>query len=329
MHDTLRFWLDRGADGFRMDVVHCIGKDPALPDMPAERERIPACALIHDERTHAHLREIRRLIDAYSDDRVMVGEVAVPWIERMATYYGDGDELHLSFNFPHIWAPWEAAAWRRCIDQTTDALAPRAAWPTWVLSNHDNPRHRTRYGSESRARAAAVALLGLRGTPFLYAGEELGLTDAEVPEQRVVDPGGRDGCRAPIPWDDTPERGWGPDPWLPWPPADDAASAAAQRDDPGSTLHLYRALLAARRGSAALRLGDMEWLETPDDVLAWTRRYDGDVRAIAVNFGAAESEVEIPGHWRVEATSDRRGEGGAFDGRLGSEQAALLTPDTP
>jgi alpha-glucosidase len=174
MHDTLRFWLDRGVDGFRMDVIHCIGKDPALPDAPAEVAAIPWCALNDHPETHALLRDIRGVLEGYEGERVMVGEVYLLDTAQVASYYGTGDELHLSFNFPPLYAPWEAGAWRERIDQTERELRPRDAWPTWVLSNHDNPRHRTRYGSEARARAAAVLLLTLRGTPFLYAGEELG-----------------------------------------------------------------------------------------------------------------------------------------------------------
>src|SRR4029450_6543454 len=119
---------------------------------------------------------------------------------RVAAYYGRGDELHLAFNFPPLYAPWDAAAWRRQIETTAAALDPLDAWPTWVLSHHDNPRHRTRYGDgAARARAAALLLLTLRGTPFLFEGEELGLEDAAVPPAQRRDPGGRDGPRAPTP----------------------------------------------------------------------------------------------------------------------------------
>jgi alpha-glucosidase len=202
-----------------MDVIHCIGKDPALPDVPAELAEIPACALNDDPRTHAHLRAIRAVLEEYPGDRVMVGEVFLLSTAQVAEYYGRGDELHLAFNFPALFAPWDAAAWREQIERVTDALAPRTAWPTWVFSNHDNARHRTRYGSEASARAAAVLLLTLRGTPFLYSGEELGLEDADVPPERRLDPGGRDGCRAPIPWTASGWHGWASGrPWLPWPP---------------------------------------------------------------------------------------------------------------
>src|ERR1700682_4728353 len=220
MYGTLRFWLDRGVDGFRMDVIHGIGRDPALPDAPYDVERVPWSSQNDHELTHKYLRKTRKLIDSYPGDRVTIGEVFLLSTRKVAAYYGHEDELHLSFNFPPLYAPWTADAWRRRVDRVVEELDPISAWPTWVLSNHDNPRHRSRYGSEARARAAAVMLLTLRGTAFVYGGEEFGLEDAKIPASRKVDPGDRDGCRAPIPWDGSPAHGWagGSEAWLPWPP---------------------------------------------------------------------------------------------------------------
>jgi len=323
MHATLRFWLERGVDGFRIDVINCIGKDPALPDVAPELRHLPACALSDHASTHALVRGIRAVLDEYAGDRMAVGEVILP-TARVAEYYGSGDELHLSFNFPPLHAPWEASRWRHRIERVGEAIAPRG-WPTWVLSNHDNPRHRTRYGSEARARAAAVLLLTLRGTPFLYAGEELGLEDALVPPARVLDPGGRDGCRAPIPWDSSPGHGWGvADPWLPWPPDAQQRNAEAQRADPGSIANLYRRLLQARRRSAALQLGALELLDAPAGVLAFERAGDDDRRVVLVNFTAGEVEVAVRGSWAVEIASDGSGERGPYRGRLRPDQAVVL-----
>jgi len=325
MHDTLRFWLDRGVDGFRMDVIHCIGKDPALPDVPAEVAKIPACALNDDERTHGYIREIRGVLGEYSGERVMVGEVYLLSTAQVARYYGNGDGLHMSFNFPPLYAPWEAGAWRERIDEVVGALGPLDAWPTWVLSNHDNKRHRTRYGSEARARAAAVLLLTLRGTPFLYAGEELGLEDAVVPAERVLDPGGRDGCRAPIPWERSPGHGWGPsDPWLPWPPEAERRNPEVLRGDERSILHLYRRLLRARRRSPALQLGAWTSLPSPPDVLAYRRASGDDARVVAVNFSGEARAFDLQGDWRVEIASDCTGEGERYAGRLAPDRAILL-----
>jgi alpha-glucosidase len=336
MHDTLRFWLDRGVDGFRMDVIHAIGKDPSLIHAPVgDGPTDPA-------RTHAHLRDIRALIDSYPGDRVAVGEVYILDVEKAATYVGrgpDGDELHLGFNFVPLFLPWEAGTWRSHLDTATRAYGEREAWPTWVLSSHDIPRQRTRLGSDARARAAALLLLGLRGTPFLYAGEDLGLEDAEVPPEQAEDPAGfRDGCRAPIPWEGPPDYGWAPGstPWLPWPPHADRRNRERLAADEGSILHLYRRALAARRASSALRVGEQDVLrpapgDPDDEVLAWWRRAPDDQRLVAVNV-ADEPRVFDPattaagGGWHVELASDGAGEGAVFRGELGPSQAVFLRP---
>jgi alpha-glucosidase len=337
MYDTLRFWLDRGVDGFRMDVIHAIGKEPSrihkrVGDGPTD----PA-------RTHAHLRDIRALIDSYPGDRVAVGEVYILDVEKAATYVGsgpEGDELHLGFNFVPLFLPWEAGTWRGHLDTAARAYGDRGAWPTWVLSSHDIPRQRTRLGSDARARAAVLLLLGLRGTPFLYAGEEFGLEDAHVPPEQVQDPAGfRDGCRAPIPWAGPPDHGWAPGstPWLPWPPDAERRNRARLADDDGSILHLYRRTLAARRASPALRWGDQQILrpapgEPDDEVLAWRRRAPGDQRLVAVNvadearpFDPAASAVGE--RWHIEIASDGAGEGTSFRGDLAPSQAVLLRPE--
>ena len=324
MHDTLRFWLDRGVDGFRMDVVHCIGKDPALPDVAESHRVIPYCALHEDERTHALLRGIRGVLAEYPGERVAVGEIALLTTAQVARYYGQGDQLDLAFNFRSLFTPWEAGPWGSTVEEVEAALAPRGAWPAWFLSNHDCPRHRTRYGSEARARAAAVLLLTLRGTPFLYAGEELGLEDAAVPPERVLDPGGRDGCRAPLPWEAAEPHGWASaEPWLPWPPDRDVRSVERQRADEGSVLHLYRRLLQARRTSPALRQGTWRRLPAPEGVLAFLREHAGDRRAVIVNFTADEQEVQLPGTWTVEVASAGPA-GGPLPARVFPDQALLL-----
>ena len=324
MHDALRFWLDLGVDGFRIDVAQNIGKDPALADVEEKLAGLPHSVLNDDPRTHDHLRGIRRLLDGYGGDRMAVGEVFLLQTERVADYFGKDDELNLCFNFPPLFAPWEADAWRSQVDTAARCFDPVGGWPTWVLSNHDFARHRTRYGSEARARAAALLLLTLRGTPFLYMGEELGLEDAQVPEDRVVDPGGRDGCRAPIPWERAAPHGWNADPWLPFPPDAAERSVEAQRDDPDSVLHLYRRLLAARRDSPALRGGDQRFVDAPDGVLAWRRQGEGDARIVLVNFSSEGRQVASGAGSTIEVASDGRDEGRVFDGTLGPDRALLL-----
>ena len=324
MHAVLRFWLDRGVDGFRVDVVHALGKDPRLPDDPPGLAGIPHAALNDHESTHAILRALRRLMDGYPGDRVLVGEVWLLLARTHASYYGCGDELHLVFELPlAVLTPWDAAAWRERIAHVAATHDPIGAWPTWVLSSHDVPRHRTRFGSEARARAAAVVLLTLRGTPFLYQGEELGLEDAEIPRERAVDPAGRDGCRAQIPWDASPGHGWGgAAPWLPWPPEPERRNVETLRADPGSILHLYSRLLAARRASPALHRGACCLLGAPDGVLAYERSEGGDRRVVLVNLTGDEVPVTAAG--MVEIASDGRGEGEPFRGVLGADQAVVL-----
>lgn len=270
----------------------------------------------------------------------MVGEVFLT-TPQVARYYGTPayPELHLSFNFPPLFAPWEAGAWRRCIHEILDLLAPGGSRPTWVLSNHDQPRQRSRYGSEAVARAAAVLLLSLPGTPFLYAGEEFGLEDAVVPADRLVDPGGRDGCRAPIPWAPGPGHGWvgGERAWLPWPPEADAGRTAAElRADRTSILHLYRDLLTARRLSSALVTGELRWYDSDDDVLCFERVAGVDRRVVAINFSASLRPLRLPpGSWIVEVASDGTpsagaavgaGEGAANAVILAAHQAVLFRP---
>ena len=351
MHDVLRFWLDRGVDGIRTDVVHCIGKDPDLPDDPPEVAGIPHSALNDVAVTHQRLRHIRNLIDGYPGDRVVVGEVYLLSTDAVATYYGNGDELHLSFNFPPLYARWDATKWRRCIEDTTRAFDPRQAWPTWVLSNHDNPRHRSRYDlgaaflgedgdtrarrSEARARAAAMLLLTLRGTPFLFQGEELGLIDAVVPEERQVDPGGRDGCRAPIPWDGSTDHGWPVgegSTWLPFPPDADTRNYAAQRHEPGSVLHLYRRLLQLRKRAPGLVTGTLDLLAGPEGVLAYSRVHGDEQWVVLINFTDDSVVLDNLAGWTaaggphpmVEIASDGDGEGQPFVGSLRRDQAVVL-----
>ncbi|HKY76222.1 MAG TPA: DUF3459 domain-containing protein, partial [Acidimicrobiia bacterium] len=164
-------------------------------------------------------------------------------------------------------------------------------------------------------------------TPFLYAGEELGLENAEVPAGRRVDPGGRDGCRAPIPWSPEPPHGWGPSPWLPFPPDAAARSAATQSADPASILSLYRRLLRLRRASPALHEGSWHLVQDSEDLLVYERRADDDRRAVVANFGPAAQVVPLPGRWTVDvATPDGRA-GDAWNGTVEAEAAVILSPD--
>jgi alpha-glucosidase len=276
----LRFWLDRGVDGFRIDVAYGLYKDPELRD---EVEPFPETPFSSDWRAsidqpevHELYREWRRLADGYEGDRVFVGEITFSDPTRVPAYVRE-DELHLAFNFALLLEPWDATAMRRAVDATLDALATVAAESTWVLENHDVTRLPTRYGDLRAARAATLLLLALPGPVFLYAGQELGLEEVELPDELRQDPvffrtngrrKGRDGCRVPVPWTRAaPALGFTTGtPWLPQPGHWSGLSVEAQSGDPASTLELYRAAIAHRpRGRA------IEWRESPPGTLVFER----------------------------------------------------------
>lgn len=350
MHDVLRFWLDRGVDGFRIDVIHRIAKDPSLRDNPIHENGLPGFlgqVHEHDENhadIHAFLKRIRNVVDAYPE-RMTVGEVALahPDPAVVAGYYGEADQLHLAFSFSFLHQPWSAQRLRHEIQQFS-ALVPDGAWPCWVLSNHDVPRHATRYEhptlGEARARLAAALLLTLRGTPFLYYGEEIGMRNVPIPEDRLQDPLAwtihpkiaRDPERTPMPWNDGPGGGFTRgEPWLPL--GEDFAhrNVDRQRSEAGSILQLYRELLALRRATPALERGDMRWLPAPDDVLAYERR-EGPSRAlVALNLGETSSEVALPAGRVLRGLCT--GPGAALPSRadrvgLGPCEGVVLVPET-
>ena len=327
MHATLRFWLDRGVDGFRADVVHNLCKDATLADVDDHLSSVPHMLLNNQPETHARLRDIRKLLDSYDGDRAMVGEIFLLDGAQVASFYGDhNDELHMAFNFMPLYAPWDADAWKNCIRDVQGNHEPRNAWPTWVLSNHDQRRHRSRYGGgEAEARAAAVLLLSLQGTPFVYQGEELGLLDADVPPEVAVDPGGRDGSRVPIPWTPAEGHGWSKPAWLPFAPESTTRNVSAMRDNQDSILHLYRALLALRRSTPALRTGVMQLIDSDDSVLAFTRALNGERILVLVNFsGAPRAHSTAVGTTVLAASDNAITPGNLFDGTLRPHQACIL-----
>lgn len=297
----LRFWLDRGVAGFRIDVCQAIVKDRELRDDPGRSYNQPE---VHDV-----MRRWRRIAEEY-DDRLLLGETYVYDLEALVRYYGDGrDELHLGFNVPFLKAELEAEPLRDIVAFMEDAL-PEGAWPVWTGSNHDAGRLATRWagGDPARARCALLMLLTLRGTPVLYYGDELGLCDVEVTEIRDH-AGHRDGGRTPMPWHD----GAWTDPWL---PVGDQTTVAAQRDDPDSTLTLTRDLIALRRAFAG---APYAVLDAPAG--AWAYRRGGFV--IVLNLGA--QLVALPGvDGEVVVGTDRGRDGSVFDGRLGGYEAVVV-----
>ncbi|MCX4663428.1 glycoside hydrolase family 13 protein [Streptomyces uncialis] len=325
----LRFWLDRGVDGFRVDVAHGLVKAPGLPDLGAGAGRV---GLLDDgvrpffdqEGVHAVYRTWRALIEEYPGERIFVAEAWTPTVERTARYVRP-DELHQAFNFQYLTTPWDAVALREVVDRSLDAMRPVGAPATWVLSNHDVTRHATRFANPPglgtqlrtaghralglrRARAATLLMLALPGSAYVYQGEELGLPDVvDLPDEVRQDPsffrsagqdGLRDGCRVPIPWTtDGPSHGFGPaGSWLPQPGEWGALSVQAQTGVTGSTLELYRAALAARRAHPALGAGDrVEWLSAPDGVLAFRRTAGDRVLTCAANISGAAVPYPAPG----------------------------------
>ncbi|MDJ0461451.1 glycoside hydrolase family 13 protein [Streptomyces sp. H27-C3] len=288
----LRFWLDLGVDGFRIDVAHGMVKAEGLPDIGArEQARMIGSQVLpffDQDGVHEIHRGWRRLLDSYDGERVGVAEAWAPSPERLALYVRP-DELHQAFNFQFLNCPWDASAMHAVIDVSLAATGSVGAPTTWVLSNHDVARHVTRYGGDDyalglrRARAAALLMLALPGSTYIYQGEELGLPEVtDLPDEARQDPsffrsdgqeGLRDGCRVPLPWSgDQAPYGFGSGgSWLPQPDGFKGLTVEAQTGDPRSTLELYRAALALRRELPGLGDGPMSWLPAPDGVLVLGR----------------------------------------------------------
>lgn len=316
MYDTLRFWLDRGVDGFRMDVITFCYKHPDLPDNPPAKSTIfgrYAEAFgglehvydINQPESHQMLREVRTLFDRYEGQRVTIGETWFLEPQTLIPWYGDNDELHIPFNFMLMKAPWDATAMRRIIADYEAAL-PEWAQPSWVLGSHDEHRLATRHGPQNH-RSAGLLLLTLRGTPMMYNGDELGMQDVHIPVEKMIDPQGlgypgeeqaysRDPNRTPFQWSDAPNAGFTtPEatPWLPLASDYETVNAAAQAADLHSTLSFYKRLLAARRTYRALHAGNFALIEdVPPDVLAYVREAEGQRCAVFINFAGTAREID-------------------------------------
>lgn len=350
---VLRFWLDRGVDGFRVDVAHGLVKDPDFPDAGSTGQVLVTSQVENHpfwdrDGIHEIVRSWRSVLDEYPGDRMMVAEA---WVrpDRLPLYLRP-DEYHQSFNFDFLEAEWDAATFRTIITESTAAAAAVGSTSTWVLANHDVMREATRYGlpagtdwrswpvhgpadlldperGRRRARAAALLMLGLPGSSYVYQGEELGLPEVwDLPEEVLDDPvwersdhtfRGRDGCRVPLPWDrSAPSAGFGSGPsWLPQPEGWGEHSADAQHGDPTSTLELYRAAIAIR---SQLGVDDetLDWLPVGPDALAYRR---GSGLQCVVNFGT--EPLELPEHREILLTSAEL----AGPTTLGAETAAWLT----
>ncbi len=337
MADVLRFWFDRGIDGFRIDVLWMLAKDewpwrdgPVGPG-PGGAIEDRRQALTHGDgpAMPRYLRELRDVADACGE-RLLIGELYLP-PERLARYYGEGGHgVQLPFNFALVLVPWEADAVAAAI-AAYEAALPAGGWPSWVLGNHDQPRIATRVGA-AQARVAAMLLLTLRGTPTLYYGDELGLADVEVPPERVVDVAGRDPQRSPMPWGPGPNGGFSAvEPWLPMAPAAATASVAAQRADPASMLALHRRLLALRRAEPALQLGAWTAVNAPDGVLAFERGSGRAVLRVVLNLTDRTVELTAAGSWTVRLSTrlDRDGERATGALTLREDEGVILAPAAP
>jgi alpha-glucosidase len=316
MQDVMRFWLDRGVDGFRVDVLWLLGKDPELRDNPVNpdwREGLPPWLRLrraHSEdgpRAHEYVRLLRSVVDEYPD-RVMIGEVVLP-PERAVAYHGaDLDEAHL----PHNFALTEVQRWTaeeiRAVVDGYESLLPARAWPNWLLGDHDFPRIASRVGAE-RVRLVHMLLLTLRGIPTWYYGDELGLPNTSFPPARLplVDPQTgtspeRDRliARTPMQWTPGLHAGFSEtEPWLPLASEDTELTVERQREDPGSVLCFVQALIDLRRRTQALSIGSYRSLPAPDDVFTFDRWHPDGAVQVHLNFSDGTREVVLPRSGRV------------------------------
>jgi oligo-1,6-glucosidase/alpha-glucosidase len=341
MTDVLRFWFDRGVDGFRIDVFwHCI-KAEGLPDNPlnpaftpemGEKLKVLQHHSTHQPEIHDIARAFRELADGYGE-RLLVGEICLP-LDQLMTYYGTAEApgVHLPFNFQLFEAPWDAAVIRGIIAEYEAAL-PSGGWPNWVLGSHDAPRIAGRIG-EPQARVAAMLLLTLRGTPTLYQGDELGIGKVIIPPDRIRDPQdlrqpglglGRDGARTPMAWHDGKFAGFGTaEPWLPLHDDWRLRNVSAQDKDPASMMNLYRRLLSLRRLNAALTVGDLTLLPSEDEVLQYERRGGEERLFVALNFGQRERAVRLPNEVQDADMLLSTGPKSSFDGLLAPNEGVIV-----
>jgi alpha-glucosidase len=357
MFDVVRFWLERGVDGFRIDVAHLIMKDPGLRDNPPNPRPgktqhkamgdYDSLLHVHDKDhadVHGVYREFRQLLDEYSAGRprVSIGEVHIFDWPQWASYYGDPEsgrgELHMPFNFQLLGIPWQAREIRQVVD-ALEAVLPPGAWPNYVLGNHDEPRLATRYGKD-QARVAAMLLLTLRGTPTLYYGDEIGMADVLIPPDRQQDPWGirvpglgRDPCRTPMQWSPAPNAGFSapqsPGLWLPVAPDYRQVNVERELADPASTLNLYRRLLAYRRATPALQHGDYQPVDgVPENCFVYLRQAGDQQVLVALNFAAHDQQVSLPhpanGSIVLSTFLDREEEAGAGELLLRAHEGVLL-----
>ncbi len=333
IYDAMRFWLDKGVDGFRMDVLWLLIKDPEFRDNlpnPEWREGessfwsvLPTYTADQPE-THAIVREMRRVLDQY-DQRVLIGEIYLP-LPDLVRYYGAADNgvldgAQMPFNFRLIQTDWNADKIAALIHEYEGVLPP-GAWPNWVLGNHDQPRIASRIG-QLQARAAAMLLLTLRGTPTIYYGEELGMTNGQINADQVRDPAeknqpgigmGRDPERTPMLWDSSPYAGFTRGtPWLPLNGDWQMTNVAKQTADERSMLTLYRRLIGLRRTYPALHAGDVHEVHAKRGVLSYVRQLGSERFQVLLNLtDEVQTSSCYDGH--IALTTILDGDGGRVGG---------------
>ncbi len=341
MMDVLRFWFDKGVDGFRIDVLWHIVKHEALPDNPVnpawtadvrDRDRLIQEHSTDQPEAHAFSAEMRDLADGYGE-RVLIGEIFLP-NDRHARWYGTPErpQVHLPFNFQLVESPWDATALRTVIADY-EASLPAFGWPNWVMGSHDAPRIAARIG-EAQARVAAMLLLTLRGTPTLYQGDELGIGQVTIPADRMRDPQhlreperdiGRDRSRTPMPWRDAPFAGFSTvEPWLPLNDDWRVRNVAAQEADAGSMLQFYRHLLALRREHAALSVGGFALTDADGHVISYVRQHGGDRLLVVLNLSQRTRGFVVPEGFTVTETLASTKPIRTFDGTIRGDEGFIL-----
>ncbi|SFF91756.1 alpha-amylase family glycosyl hydrolase [Pontibacter chinhatensis] len=300
MFDVMRFWLDKGVDGFRVDVMWHMIKDKNLRDNPinpdykthqATYEQLTPSYSTDQPEVHDIVAKMRRVTDEYAE-RVLIGEIYLP-VHRLVAYYGhENSGTHLPFNFTLINMDWNARSISTLVDEYEGAL-PESGWPNWVIGNHDQPRITSRIGW-AQSKVAAMMLLTLRGTPTLYYGDEIGMRDVPIPPDKVQDPQGlnmpdkdlsRDPARTPMQWDDSRNAGFSEaEPWLPLADSYKRVNVAAQREDAFSMLTYYRRLLQLRQQEPALHIGDYAPVVTKGPLMAFVRKAEDKQFLIVLNL---------------------------------------------
>jgi alpha-glucosidase len=349
MFEVMRFWLKRGVDGFRVDVIWHVIKDDQFRDNPANlnyTEGMPPhrslLATYSTDRPEVHqvIEGMRQVIDEFPE-RLIIGEIYLP-VERLVTYYGahGSDGVHLPFNFQLLLLPWQARVIDEAIRSYEGALPPHG-WPNWVLGNHDKSRLASRVGGEAQARVAVMLLLTLRGTPTIYYGEEIGMSDVDIPPNQINDPSeknqpglglGRDPCRTPMMWTGGEYAGFSAvEPWLPLAADHRVRNVEAQRSDPMSMLSLYRRLLWLRRAEPALQYGDYTPLPAEGDVLAYVRGPAPGQFLVVLNLGPEPVEyrppTERPGQVVISTHPDRDGQAISGPVSLRGDEALIIEWD--